>query len=375
MWDIAVIGNRSMGSSRLRGGSERVGTVMSLVTRCFAVLLVIAGICCPGMIWAAEKVEDSSTFSVRFENDLFTNTDRHYTNGVKLSWTSPDLTSYAENKDLPQWSHGLIRRLPYINEPDQIRNVTFSLGQNMYTPSDISRTDLMEQDRPYAGWTYGGAAFHSKSSNRLDTIEIQLGMVGPASLAEQSQKFIHDTRGLTHPMGWHHQLKNEPGLALIYERSWRSLEYNNESGFGFDMIPHAGVTLGNVYTYGNAGVEARVGYNVPRDFGVSMIRPAGETGAPADSRDSRINGEGTFSIHLFASVNGKAVARDIFLDGNTFTTSHSVDKKHFVADLAGGVCITVKGFKISYAQVLRTEEYHGQASDHQFGSIAFSFTY
>ncbi len=375
MRDIVVIGSRPMANARSQDGSERRGAVMSLVTRYFVVVLVIVGIFYPGAIWAAEKVEDSSTFSVRFENDLFTNTDRNYTNGVKLSWISPDLTSYAESEDLPQWSHGIIRRLPYINEPGQIRNVSFSLGQNMYTPSDISRTDLMEQERPYAGWTYCSAAFHSKSSNQLDTIEIQAGMVGPASFAEQSQKFIHDTRGLDHPMGWHHQLKNEPGLALIYDRSWRSLEYDHQSGFGFDMIPHAGVILGNVYTYANAGAEARVGFNVPKDFGVSMIRPAGETGAPADSRDSRIGGKAPFSIHLFASVNGKAVARDIFLDGNTFTSSHSVDKKHFVADLAGGLCISVKGFKISYAQVLRTEEYHGQGSDHQFGSIAFSFTY
>lgn len=351
------------------------GALTSLVTRYFVVVLVIVGMFYPGEISAAEKAEDSSTFNFRFENDLFTHTDRNYTNGVKLSWISPDLTSYAENEDLPQWSHRIIRRLPYINEPGQIRNVSFSIGQNMYTPSDISRTDFMEKERPYAGWTYGGAAFHSKSSNQLDTIEIQVGMVGPASFAEQSQKFIHDTRGLNHPMGWHHQLKNEPGLALIYERSWRTLEYNNETGLGFDMIPHAGLILGNVYTYANAGVEARVGYNVPKDFGVSMIRPAGETSAPADSRDSRIGGKGKFSIHLFASVNGKAVARDIFLDGNTFTSSHSVDKKHFVADLAGGLCIAIKGYKISYAQVLRTEEYHGQASDHQFGSIAFSFTY
>ena len=348
---------------------------MSPVTRWIVAVLLIAGLVHAGVTGAAERVEDAGTVSLRFENDFFTHTDRHYTNGVKLSWTSPDLTSYAENEDLPRWSHRIIRCLPYINEPGQIRNVAFSIGQNMYTPSDITRRDLMKQDRPYAGWTYGGAAFHSKSSDRLDTIEIQLGMVGPESFAEQSQKFVHDARGLTHPVGWHHQLKNEPGLALIYERNWRFMEYTHQSGLGFDLIPHAGITLGNVYTYGTAGLEARIGYNVPRDFGVSMIRPAGETNAPADSRDSRIGGNAPFSIHLFASVNGKAVARDIFLDGNTFTDSHSVDKKHFVADLAAGLCITVKRVKISYAQILRTEEYHGQASDHQFGSIALSFTY
>ena len=32
-------------------------------------------------------------FSVHFENDLFADTDRNYTNGLKLTAVSPDLTS------------------------------------------------------------------------------------------------------------------------------------------------------------------------------------------------------------------------------------------------------------------------------------------
>ena len=33
--------------------------------------------------------------------------------------------------------------------------------QNIYTPGDISRTDLVPDDRPYAGITYGGVGFHA----------------------------------------------------------------------------------------------------------------------------------------------------------------------------------------------------------------------
>jgi len=40
------------------------------------------------------EAQKAWTFSVYFENDLFTHTDKHYTNGTKLSWISPDLTSY-----------------------------------------------------------------------------------------------------------------------------------------------------------------------------------------------------------------------------------------------------------------------------------------
>ena len=57
---------------------------------------------------------------------------------------------------------------------------------------------------------------------------------------------------------------NELGLEFIYERKWRSFLFGTRSqGFGMDVIGHAGVALGNVQTYGNAGLELRLGWNVP----------------------------------------------------------------------------------------------------------------
>ena len=116
--------------------------------------------------------KDWQTFSFYFENDLFVDTDQGYTNGVKLSWISPDLTGYTESDRLPDWSLPLIRRLPFINEPGLQRNIALSVGQNIYTPEDISRKELIEDDRPYAGWTYFGIAFHSKNDRRLDSMEV-----------------------------------------------------------------------------------------------------------------------------------------------------------------------------------------------------------
>ena len=48
---------------------------------------------------------DHWTFSLYFENDLFADTDRRYTNGIKLSWVSPDLSDYRDSPELPPWSH------------------------------------------------------------------------------------------------------------------------------------------------------------------------------------------------------------------------------------------------------------------------------
>lgn len=322
---------------------------------------------------APTPINESWTFTTYFENDLFWDTDSNYTNGIKLSWISPDITEFTDRKELPAWSHGLVGLLPFINEPGLQRNIVFSLGQNIYTPEDIERSDLIEDDRPYAGWLYLGTAFHNRNPKRLDSIELQLGVVGPLSFAEQAQTVVHEFRDIAKPNGWGNQLDNEPGIALIYERKWRLFQQSNESGLGVDLIPHVGAAVGNVYTYANAGFETRAGYNLPSDFGNSLIRPGGDTSAPVDSADPRRKRR--FGFHLFASVDGRAVARDIFLDGNTFSSSHSVDKKHFVADLAFGASVVGGPWKLTFARVLRTREFKGQPDNHEFGSAVLSYTF
>jgi len=315
---------------------------------------------------AAEEPTLPWTVNVYFENDLFTGTDRNYTNGVKISLISPDLVSFVESGKLPEWSLEYIYRLPFINDPDPAlkRKVEFSLGQDIYTPSDISRSDLISDDRPYAGWTYFAAAFHTRSNKQMDTIELQLGMVGPGSFAEETQKTVHELTGNQQPNGWEHQLKNEPGLAAIYERKWHHAPFVSRDTFAIDAITHLGCALGNVFTYANTGFETRLGWNLPDDFGVSLIRPAGNTSFSARQQQGG---------YFFAAVNGRAVLQDIFLDGNTFAHSHSVDKRPFVVDLAGGAAVYFQQFKLTWTQVLRTKEYDEQHGNHTFGSLILSF--
>ncbi|MEX2516563.1 MAG: lipid A deacylase LpxR family protein [Gammaproteobacteria bacterium] len=321
-----------------------------------------------------QRVQDSWTASFMFENDLFGDSDQNYTNGIKISWISPDLTDYRDSERLPGWANALVEKLPLINEPGLQRNIAFSIGQKIFTPEDVSRTDLIVDDQPYAGWLFASAAFHNKNERILDTFEIQLGIVGPASFAEDTQRFVHRLRDIPEPQGWNNQLETEPGIVLIGERKQRLWQYDFHNRFGMDFIGHAGIGVGNIHTYANTGVEARFGWNIPRDFGSSVIRPGGDTNAPADSSDPRIGGN-PFSAHLFAAITGAAVARNLFLDGNTFSSSHSVDKKHFVGDLVLGASMVISRVKISYAQVFRSREFDQQTDKHEFGSVSLSYTF
>jgi lipid A 3-O-deacylase len=336
---------------------------------------VVAVFCSEGRASSTVDKLAARTFSLYFENDLFTGSDRHYTNGTKLTWVSPDLSTFEEYGPIPKSWLPYIDYLPFVNEPGLLRNVAFFIGQNMYTPEDIEVEHLIPEDRPYAGWTYLGVSFQSKNSRRLDTVEFQVGMIGPASMAEQTQKFVHTVVHSPEPRGWDHQLANEPGLALILERKSRMFLKESSSGWGADGISFAGLSLGNVQTYINAGLELRLGLRLPRDFGSSLIRPAGDSSAPAGQDDPRLKGWEGFGWHFFGSINGRAMARDVFLDGNTFSDSHCVSKKRFVVDMAAGLCMTAGRFKITYAYAMRTKEFKGQRRRDNFGAVSVSFTY
>jgi hypothetical protein len=75
---------------------------------------------------------------------------------------------------------------------------------------------------------------------------------------------------------------------------------------------------------------------------------------------------------VFAGVQGRAVARNLFLDGNTFEDSASVDRNPFVADFQTGVSISAGDWRIAYTYVWRTEEFETQPTRQDFGALAIS---
>ena len=318
------------------------------------------------------------TLNLYLENDLFSNTDEGYTNGVRASWVSPDVTDYLDDETLPGWIRSINQRLTFFHKTREglQRNVTFSLGQTLYTPRDLERTDLIEDDRPYAGWLFVSLGYQTRTDLQLDTLETRFGVVGPAALGQQAQDLVHDLRGFKKFQGWDNQLANEPGVMFIWEhkRKMRPVYYDN-SRFGFDVIGHSGIALGNVATYVNFGAEVRLGWSIPDDFGTAALRPGGDNSAPYSVWDPSRKGRRQWGVHAFASVDTQLVGRDIFLDGNSFTDSHSVNKKYIVAEGALGISFIYGGTKISYATIFRSKEYDLQPNYHTYGSIAFSYTF
>lgn len=321
----------------------------------------LAAIMLLGLIPAAAVAEgqaDAAVFSLTIENDIFANTDRHYTNGVRLAWLS-------SANSTAQWVLDAARMFPLFPEGGTVRT-GYAVGQSMYTPNDITIGNPPRDDRPYAGWVYGSAEVVAETGNRLDKLALTVGMVGPSSLAERTQKYVHEAIQADYPEGWHTQLKDEPGIILTYQRSWRRFAADTlVAGLPFDLTPHVGGAIGNIFTFANAGLTLRIGDNLPLDYGTPRIQPS----LPGSGFFEPADG---FGWYLFAGIEGRVVARNIFLDGNTFRDSRSVDKNPLVGDLQFGFAIAWGDVRLSYTHVFRTPEFQGQDIGDDFGAISLS---
>ncbi len=319
-----------------------------------------------------ERARSAPVVTVYFENDIVSGTDEAYTNGLKLSWMSADLVDWGQTG----WRQTFIDRLPFVNRPEGQKNIGLAFGQNIYTPRDTRAINPNPADRPYGGWTYLELAFVSKTRAISDTISLQAGLIGPHSLAEDTQRLVHQATNNAVSRGWDYQLRDEFGANIGYERRWRLYARSLLQMFGIDLVPHAGVSLGNVQTYANAGGTVRFGMNLPSDFGVQLARPGSVGGSPTDDLDPRVALDRNFSLFAFGAADGRAVARDIFLDGNTFRSSRSVAKEAFVADLSAGVGLIAGRWQLTYTQVWRTREFKTQrSSSNNFGSLTLSRAY
>ena len=131
-------------------------------------------------------------------DDLTLNGDQHYTQGLRLSYTYSD-------EQTPGWAKSLAHWLPAFGLKIEAPRLGYVLGQSMYTPDNLRAETVIPNDRPYAGWLYGGLILQREgvatkhSIPVLDTFQFQTGVIGPESMAETFQCWWHDSTGFIVP--------------------------------------------------------------------------------------------------------------------------------------------------------------------------------
>jgi lipid A 3-O-deacylase len=217
--------------------------------------------------------EVHTALSVRVENDVFAGTDRDYSNGISLS--------------LLARGRGFLGNLwNLFGETDRDYYQSYEVGQVIVTPMDTRLTVPDPADRPYAGLLYVDIGTAMRQGNLFHGLKVVTGVVGPYSLAEETQNWFHGIIGSGHAMGWSYQLHNEPIFNLVYEHRRKYQLFQSNTGFGSDIIPAASAMLGNVLIQAQAGAQLRLGYHLPNDFGTTLLRGFGAMPFPQYSNQS-----------------------------------------------------------------------------------------
>ena len=318
----------------------------------------------------SNPAEPEGRIAINEENDsLFFTSDKHYTQGLTFSYLSPELQPASGWNDV---FAALSDPIPFFatGGAQDRRCDWIVLGQSIFTPRDLRLSIPDRSDRPYAGWLYTGLdLLQDTDGTRLDSLEMLIGVVGSGALGRQVQNDWHQFIGISGARGWNAQLRNEPGLVLSYERRWR-LSAPLGGAFAADIVPELGATAGNVFTYGSAGAILRIGRHLEADYGPARIRPA-------PSGTDYFNGrelQGEIGFYFFAGAEGRAVGRNIFLDGNTFQSSRHVPKKPLVGDLTGGAALFWSDIvRLDVGLITRTKEFYGQQGADSFAGLRVSF--
>jgi len=303
--------------------------------------------------------DPGSVVSLQFENDVLgiDDSDMHYTNGLQLSWQS----GHESVPDwLASWATG-----NFLFGSEAYLQLKLALGHNVYTPEDLKTPELIEDDRPYAGWLHGDFTLMGRTGEAMNVLEVSLGIVGPSAGGYQLQKWFHEIIDSPDPVGWQNQLHDELALLVGFERRWRNIIDLGFWGLEIDPAPHLGASLGNVFTYGSAGGNLRLGQGLASDFGPPRLRPG-------SSGSSCFRGERNLSWYFFAGTEGRLVLHNIFLDGNTFGSSHHVAKETYVLDTWVGWSVALKRFRISANYIMRSKEFQTQDKPDHFGAVTFS---
>jgi lipid A 3-O-deacylase len=341
---------------------RRVATLTRLV-----LALIPAAVAAPG----EARADTTERLNILEENDsIYFRSDRHYTQGLRVSLLGPDLGTASE------WNgpFNLFGDLAPVfgGAAERKRRYSVFLGQSLFTPRDLQLKPPDPRDRPYGGWLYVGTSLLQESDRRsLENVELDLGVIGPGALGKQTQNDFHQLIGVKQAQGWSNQIQNEPGGMLSYDRLWR-FAVLGDGNDGIDIVPQAGVTLGNVFTYAQAGGMLRIGKNLHADYGPVRVRPAlsGTDYFDADQLDGKLG------FYWFAGVQGRAVAHDVFLDGNTFRQSPHVHRRIFVGDLETGFSVFwSNAIRLDFAAIRRSKEFFGQQADDLLGTGALTVSW
>ncbi len=290
-------------------------------------------------------------FWLEFDNDMFSNTDRYYTNGVVLGYTSPGLTSWRLN------------RLMINRNRNSVVHSSLSLHHGMFTPLTTKEPPPLHNDRPYASTLYlrySQVSEDALSGLRL-TSAIEAGVIGDAALGQLLQRSVHATiPSNDEPLGWETQIKND--LVLNYHIG---VQKQLIKGRNSEVYAEGSATAGTLHTKATMGVSAVIG----------TFR-AGLTPLPEEYNQLSEHA-GLLQYGVRGGLELRMVGYDATLEGGLFNRNNIFALKpdeieRLVAAIQLGLFMNYRKFGISISQFYLSPEFK-EGRQHLWGQIGLQY--
>lgn len=297
---------------------------------------------------------------LRLDNDAYnfwlhpgSRTDREYTDGVAIA---------LESLRPPFWGRRMGGGAPGCavapSDDGPCLSTQFVLAHDMYTPR-LTRPPgtypTWRDDRPYAALLYVASEGRRISPRALRSYTLQLGVTGPPALGRVAQSIAHAIVRdyTTKAEGWETQVGFEPSALVGVRQSLLALRWAPEGRGVVDVVPSAGVSVGNIRTAAEAGARLRVGVNLSH---------------PWDPRAWR--GRPDWEFHVSAAGRREYVAHDFSLDGTALRPpNRSVVRVPGVSEYDVGTALRLHRFTVGYRAITRSREYTTGPSRHVYSQM------
>ncbi len=288
--------------------------------------------------------------TLRIDNDAFdfwmqpwNRPDEEYTSGVHITWSGGDA---------PRWARSaLSARTACVAGPTSCRTGRLEIGQDIYTPSvSVGSDRAAPNSRPNGGWLYLEQGASMLDVNQATELSITAGVTGDPSLARFTQRIAHQAAPeFNRPTDWSRKIGFEPGAIVTISHQRRAALVDD--AIGVDLVPRVSMSAGNIRTNTEAGLRLRGGWGLSHPW-----------------LPTTAHGE----LSLLAGAYGRAVIRDIFLDGNSFTSSPRVGHEPFIGGGEAGVTLRYGIFEATYRVVSETRAWSGGPTWHPWSSLVGS---
>lgn len=285
-----------------------------------------------GVVCWRPAVAEVDWWSVTLDNDLFVGDDSGYTNGLfisayQLNEESPDQKPHWSNRPLA-WSLS-------AEKPD-FSIQSFTLGQIMLTPQDISVSQPEPDDFPYVGMLFLNSNHVRAYQHVADKISTVIGVTGPASLAGEAQKTLHKILGSTPPRGWDTQNDSELVFQFGRGRLWRQWTSASDR---MDFLTLAELTLGTITSEITGGLMWRYGARLTQTFMAPLLSTMRTTNPVAIEGD----------WYAFAEASSSYTFNQVFNDGNSFRQDDAPDYDRSLLHASVGYAYSKRDWSLTFA--------------------------